>query len=122
MMLSHISSLPAARHRKIPPRRGTLNDAICDNAITHHGNSRTPVLAAYRHGDHCANSQPHDFMDEHYESDSEIWAVGLASCLQGFLGPQSPLNSLWEGLLSGTAPERLLPGAEPTEKSDPERA
>jgi hypothetical protein len=32
-----------------------------------------------------------------------------------------PLNSLWEGLLSGTEPERLLAGLNPTRKYDPER-
>ena len=71
MMFNHISSLPAARRREIPAGRGTPNDAICDDPISHHGDSRTPVLAAYRHADHCANSQPHDFMGEHYESDSK---------------------------------------------------
>ena len=39
--------------------------------------------------------------------------VALAQCRQ------FPLNSLWEGLLSGTEPERLLVGPNPTRKNDP---
>ena len=37
--------------------------------------------------------------------------VALAQCRQ------FPLNSLWEGLLSGTEPERLLVGPNPTRKT-----